>query len=235
MLCSEGSIVNRGSHSVRIVTLRCRSWTCPLCQPNRHFQLVDLAKSGKPSTFITLTVNPRRGVSAFSRARDLAKAWPKVVKAIRKRYGYGHIPYFCVFEATKKGEPHLHILARVKFVDQKWLSTTMRRLIGAPIVHIRKVKGQKQVANYIAKYVGKEPHRFETCKRYWTTRSWRLSTYSPQPIEGTWSDNWIVYQWSADALRCMYEGLGYEFGEVGRVLVGYARAPPLRRFEDATI
>lgn len=111
----------------------------------------------------------------------------------------------------------------------------MRRLIGAPIVDIRRVHSQKQVANYIAKYVGKEPHRFETCKRYWTTRSWRLSKFVPEPIEGSWGDKWIVYRWAAETMRGMYEGLGYDFGEVGRVMVGYARAPPLRRFEDATL
>lgn len=197
--------------------------------------MIELAKSGKPTTFITLTVAPGSGVNPAARARALADAWPKVVKAARKKYGYKSIPYLCVFEATKKGEPHLHILARVKWIDQRWLSNIMRRLIGAPIVDIRQIKSLKQVANYIAKYIGKEPHRFETCKRYWRTQSWELVKYVPDTIEGDWSETWTYHAWSQDAMLGYYTFLGFEFERIGGMEVGRQKKPPWRRFEDATI
>jgi hypothetical protein len=165
--------------------------------------LIALAKSGKPTTFITLTVNPKTGFGPASRARALAEAWPRVVKRACKKYGYRSIPYLCVFEGTKRGEPHLHILCRVKWIDQRWLSAQMKALIGAPIVDIRQVKNQGQVAHYISKYIGKEPHRFDTCKRYWRTQSWELINYVPDPIEGDWSEGWTYYQWSCAPLEAV--------------------------------
>ena len=174
------SMVNRGWDGVRAVSLRCRSWGCPNCHDDRTKQLIALALSGAPTTFITLTVNPAWGASKADRARRLVDSWRTIVKLVKKRYGYSTLPYFCVFEATKAGEPHLHILARVKYIDQKWLSKQMKLLMNAPIVDIRRVKNKNKLAFYVSKYCGKEPHRFATCKRYWTTRDWevRLAAWS---------------------------------------------------------
>ena len=197
--------------------------------------MIELAKSGKPDTFITLTVAPATGVDRAARARALAAALPKMIKAACKEYGYKAIPYLCVFEATKKGEPHLHILARVKWIDQRWLSKTMQRLIQAPIVDIRRIKSVKQTAKYIAKYIGKEPHRFETCKRYWRTKSWELVKYIPDTIEGDWSETWTYYAWSKEVMQGMYEFLGFRFEDAGGMAVGRQSKPEWKRFEDATI
>ncbi len=191
MLCSERSLVNRGHNTIRAVTLKCRSWGCDLCAPDRKRQLMALAKRGKPTTFITLTVNPARGVSPASRARSLAQAWRVVVQRAKKKYGYSSIPYMCVFEATKKGEPHLHILCRVKWISQQWLSDQMKAEIDAPIVDIRQVKGVKKLANYVAKYIGKDPHRFETCKRYWCTPSYKFEA-EREPEPPGWDDRWDI-------------------------------------------
>ena len=234
-LCSESSLVNYGVEAARAVTLKCRSWGCDICQPDRSRQLVALARSGKPNTFVTLTSNPATGGSPASRARRLAHAWPKLVKRIKAKYGYSHIPYFCVFEATKKGEPHLHILLRVKWIDQRWLSNQMRELTSAPIVDIRHVTNSNKVANYISKYVGKDPHRFATCKRYWRTRSWELTTYEKPEQEGFWGRGWDIRDVSLTWLREAWESWGWEVVTEGRMLVGRARAPPVRRFEDVSI
>ena len=169
MLCSEASLVNHGFAKIRAVTLRCRSWGCELCQPMRRGQLMKLGRDGAPTTFITLTVSKKSGTDPEARARALVDAWRQVVKRAKKEYGYRSIPYMAVFEATKAGEPHLHILARVKWIDQRWLSRQLDQLIGAPICDIRRVKSAKQAAHYVAKYVGKAPGKFGTCKRYWTT------------------------------------------------------------------
>ena len=154
MLCSEASLVNYGNGKVRAVTLRCRAWTCDLCLPWRKGRLTGLAKDGKPNTFITLTVNPASGIDPEARARALVEAWRIVVRHAKVRYGYKSIPYLAVFEATKNGEPHLHILVRVKWIDQKWLSSQMADLIGAPIVDIRRVYSSGHVAVYLMKVFG---------------------------------------------------------------------------------
>ncbi len=227
MLCSEGTAVNHGPGKVQAVTLKCRSWGCELCQPDRKKQLVASATGGKPTLFITLTASPASGDSPASRARALAKAWPKVVKAAKKKYGYSEIPYLCVFEATKKGEPHLHILVRCKWISQKWLSAIMENLTKSPIVDVRAVKNPKLIARYLAKYVGKEPHRFATCKRYWSTRSWRLVKWTHDDADAGWYDGWQIRDVNLDFLKTMWEGMGWTTeASRGRVV---ATAPPTMR------
>lgn len=44
--------------------------------------------------------------------------------------------------------------------------------MNAPIVDIRRVKGAKEAAAYVSKYVGKEPTVFEGTKRYWRSQDW---------------------------------------------------------------
>jgi hypothetical protein len=149
-----------------------------------------LALSGQPDKFITLTVNPSWGESPYQRARALADAWRTVVRLAKTKYRIKSLPYLCVFEACKSGEPHLHILARVKWISHSWLREQMRRLINAPIVEIEEVKNKKKLAFYISKYIGKDPQRFQTCKRYWCTRDYQLTTYEPQPPPGRWLPGW---------------------------------------------
>ena len=204
----------------------CRAWSCEICQPRRQAQLVAKAKRGLPDTFITLTVNPARCRTPYERARALADAWRKVVKRIKRKYGYKTLPYLCVFEATKKGEPHLHILARCKWIDQAWLSAQMAELIGAPIVDIRRVTTVDSAARYVAKYVGKQPHKFHSCKRYWSTRDYVVVPREvPEDginFDGTWEILDIpLYLWIEGQ-----EAIGRTV-EVGRNhAIAYKEAPP---------
>ena len=200
MFCREASLVKYDARVTVATPLYCRSWGCDECQPARKRQLVALAASGRPTSFITLTVNPASGGSSRARARRLVDAWRVVVRRAKKKYGYRSIPYLAVFEATKAGEPHLHILARVRWIDQRWLSAQMRTLIDAPIVDIRRVKGKRMISSYIAKYVGKEPGKFGTCKRYWRTRDYQVDLPQPRddwPFPGV---PWSVVEYSINKL-----------------------------------
>lgn len=172
MLCSEWSLVHYQSGFSDVVTLHCNSWGCPICRPRRKRRLVMQAKAGKPNTFLTLTVNPAIGLSPVHRAKMLARAFRLVRLRAMRRYGYRRLPFICVFEQTKEGEPHLHALMRCKWIDQRWLSKQMDELIGAPVVDIRRVTSARGIANYVAKYIGKAPHRFGTTKRYWQSQDY---------------------------------------------------------------
>lgn len=173
-LCGSRSLVKDDGAKIIAATLKCRSWRCDSCNPMRVAQLRRLAMSGHPMTFITLTVNPHNFDSPEDRARRLADAWRKTVKAACRKYQYKTIEFLAVFEKTKAGEPHLHILSRVKWLDQGWLSARMNEYIGAPIVDIRRIDNAGRAAAYISKYLGKDPHQFGTCKRYWTSRNWDM-------------------------------------------------------------
>jgi hypothetical protein len=172
MWCTDSVLVKEHSTGAQAATLRCRSWTCEFCGPNRRRQLVALARSGHPDKFITLTASPQAGDSPVQRAKALARAW-RVILARAKRLWKGKKwEYLAVFEATKRGEPHLHIIARCPFVPQRWLSEQAKDIVKSPIVDIRAVKSERQVAAYVTKYIGKDPHRFGTCKRYWHSAHW---------------------------------------------------------------
>jgi len=226
LYCGQASLVNPGKSAFRAVTLWCRSWACDDCSTIRARQLVELAQSGKPTKFLTLTVNPETGSSPEDRARLLVDAWRALVRRICKRQGIKHFAYFCVFEATKAGEPHLHILARMPYVDQAWLSAQMAALIEAPIMDIRAVKSVRHVAYYLAKYVGKDPHHFGTCKRYWTTRDWRVEHPVPEAPDPIWTTVWYVSKWPLAVLAAGWKAKGWDTAMEGTMLVAMAREPP---------
>ena len=226
ILCSEFTLVNHSDERIVAQPLYCRAWSCEICQPRRQAQLVASAKRGLPDTFITLTSNPARYENAIERARALANAWRIIVKRIKRKYGYASLPYLCVFEATKKGEPHLHILARSKWIDQKWLSAQMAELTGAPIVDIRRITVGKAIAAYISKYVGKEPHRFARCKRYWSTRDYVITPRASEPDDLPENSTWFIFtyrleQWTAERQREGHDVISRR----GRSIIEL-RAPP---------
>lgn len=189
MICGSGSLVYDDGHSGVAVTLRCRSWRCPDCQPLRRMLVIDQARSGNPTRFITLTVNPSAFADPVERAERLARAWRIVVKRFKRAFAPKEFEYLAVFEATKRGEPHLHILLRGPFIDQRWLSDQMKELIDAPIVDVRRVQNQKHLMWYMAKYMGKDLHKFGTCKRYWRTKNYvvEANTEIKNPWQGC---NW---------------------------------------------
>lgn len=183
MLCTELTLVKSGDGRLRAEPLWCKRWSCQFCRSKRRKRLIMEAKSGNPTSLLTLTVNPKTGFSPDDRARRLVVAWRELRRRIKKRYGLQSLPFMAVFEATKRGEPHLHILLRTVFISQKFISQQMADLINSPIVDIRKIDQARDVASYVAKYIGKNPHTFEGVKRYWRSldylplsrREWKLA------------------------------------------------------------
>ena len=151
-----------------------------------------MAADGAPDTFLTLTANPKCFESPDARAQALVKAWRTIRRRAQKKYGYDSIPFLAVFEATKRGEPHLHILLRVKWLDQEWLSAQLEELTGAKIVDIRRVKGRRQAAAYVTKYVGKSPGAFEGCKRYWKSQDYIIKDEADEETDDYDPSEWEV-------------------------------------------
>ncbi len=164
-VCGGWSLVKHDVTGTKAITLWCRSWTCADCAPFRVADMKRQAVDGQPTSFITLTVNPRVGQSRDERAQELSDAWKIVVKRARRKFTKAPLEYFAVFEETKKGEPHLHILARCPFIPQRWLSAAMDELISAPIVDIRRVGRVANAARYVAKYVARWPFREVNLKK----------------------------------------------------------------------
>jgi len=200
MYCKEWCLVKRTNPELTIIPLRCKCWTCEECQPGRRLRLIAEGLQGFPNTFMTLTTWRRPGACPEAAARALVKAWRTVRQEYLKKHGKRSLPFLAVFEATTAGWPHLHIIARSKWIDQKWLSRRMDELIGAPIVDVRRIEKRARAVRYVTKYVGKEPHRFVGVKRYWRSLDYLLpSADHVEPEEGViipWRivrENWITY------------------------------------------
>lgn len=191
-LCGAWSLVKHDTSATRAIALWCRAWTCTDCAPFRIAALKRMAMAGQPSTFITLTVNPAEGQSPEERAAELSNAARIMFKRARRKFQKAKIEYLAVFEATKKGEPHLHIIARAPFIPQRWLSETMNELIKAPIVDIRRVGSMRGVARYVAKYIAKGPKPFASLKRYWSTPGYDLERGKKASSDTPWGSGWRV-------------------------------------------
>lgn len=172
----SNTAVKYDGETISATPLRCRSWLCEHCNPWRKMLLVKEAMAGKPRTFITLTSNPKHLTTPEERAKALVAAWRHIVRTLRLQKRFAGLQYIAVIEKTERGEPHLHILARMPFLKQAWLSTEMAKLTDAPIVDIRQIKSAASAAHYVAKYVGKDPHRYEGCKRYWKSQDYMHPT-----------------------------------------------------------
>jgi len=172
MFCGAATILHVHESDVAGRKLRCRSWSCDDCRPLRLDQLRQLALAGRPSTFITLTANIRAFETPDEAAVTLVKAWRSFVQRYNRAHPTNRMAYLCVIEQTKRGWPHIHILARCGYIPQKELSNFMGEHARSPIVDIRRVHRLDHAAAYVSKYVSKGPERFEGTKRYWCTQSW---------------------------------------------------------------
>jgi len=174
MYCQSQTAVKGLGREFVAISLRCRSWTCPDCAEQRRNELIAEAIDGKPNKFLTLTSRRREEASPIAAARELSRCWRIVRKRLMRRYKWKSLPFLAVFEATKLGWPHLHILLRCDFIDVRLVSQWMEELIGAPVVWLEALEQQTKAARYCSKYVGKDSQKFGTSKRYWRSQDWRV-------------------------------------------------------------
>lgn len=170
--CGSATIAIRDGKTARAFPLRCRAWTCPHCAPRRRAKLIREAKEGLPTRFVTLTCNPAWFDSPEDRGARLVRAWRDYVRQYRKRYKNRSLEYLAVLELTKRGEPHIHLVVRGDRIDQKELSAFMADAMGAPVVDVRLVREQGEVARYVTKYISKRPIKLGTLKRYWRSANY---------------------------------------------------------------
>lgn len=167
MYCGDTTLVKWGPSDRTATALRCRSWLCPDCAPTRKRQLTKDVLRGVPNTFLTLTIRRVPEESAADAAARLIEAWRRTRRAWMQMHKVKRLPFFAIVEATKNGWPHLHVMLRSVWIDQRWLSEQMRERINSPVVDIRRIDNIGRAAVYVSKYASKASHRFGTCKRYW--------------------------------------------------------------------
>lgn len=198
--CGQQSLVSDESVAI---PLRCRCYDCDHCGPIKRVEIEGKARAGDATHFVTLTVKPARYAnSAAGRAEaaaDLQGAWRKVRRTALRR-GL-RLPFIAVFEGTENGWPHLHMLVRTEgFLSQRWLSAQMAKLIGAPVVHIRRARPSD------SHYIAKAPVSFPGRRRCWSSADWllvRLVEFARQV--------WRRLPFSLDVLECRLRSLRWDY------------------------
>lgn len=179
MKCGKAGLVKVINQEAQVFRFRCKTWGCPHCQKKLRRSLIARAKKGRAKRLVTLTVNPAAFEDHSEAAQALVSAWRRARQQLKRHHGHREIEFLAVFEQHKSGWPHLHILVRSGYIPQKWLSHYMRERISSPIVDVRKVNSAKHAAIYVAKYIAKEPRRFDGCKRFWTSAHWQAKRAKP--------------------------------------------------------
>jgi hypothetical protein len=108
---------------------------------------------GQPQREITLTAPPLPNTTPREHAAILKIALNKLLKTLRKRDPT--LQYALVWELTKKGVPHVHMLQRGTYIPQAWLAKQWRIAGGGDIVWIASVRGDRLHAAHCCKYLGK--------------------------------------------------------------------------------
>ena len=153
--CMKSSIVGQNKERTHVITIPmpCKSWDCKVCGPRKRAIWIQRLTAGKPEREITLTCPVGKFASSDCAAILMKKAWAKLVGKIRRVWG--PFEYALVFELTKNGTPHMHILCRGSYIAQKWISRWWDKLGIGPVVYIQSVKGEKLHAAHACKYLAK--------------------------------------------------------------------------------
>lgn len=193
MYCGSTTLVNYDGDEASAKMLVCRSWLCERCRPRRVAQMVAEGCGGSPNRFITLTLRRDDAADKVEQAKRLSRAWRLICKRIT-RDGGGKVEYLARLELTPQNRtPHLHVLVRSKWISQKWLSEVCGELLDAPVVSIESITSASKVAAYVSKYLGKDPEKIGTCKRYWKSKG-----YDQRPQQEKRASEW---RYSRDAIR----------------------------------
>jgi len=208
--CSTGmSYVKQQGRKLTLHKLSCKRWPCPKCGPWLKKKLTHLISRGRYDKFVTFTVHFQEGDDPHFKARALVDAWRKLRRQIRTTFKAKRFRFLAVFERTKRGAPHLHVLTNMPYISQPWLSARMNALLQAPIVHITSVKNHRGAAAYCAKYVAKDPERFKGTKRFWRSLNWEIFPEPEKRTKEPGDPDWYVLMKSPAHIALFLEGKGF--------------------------
>ena len=109
------------------------------------------------------------------------EAVSKLIKRWRRRFPNDPVEYFLVWERTKAGWPHAHVLLKAPPVPKRWLSQTWRELTGSYIVDLQKVSSAIHAAGYLTKYLAKDPQVPTGARRWRRSAAFFVKDENPRP------------------------------------------------------
>jgi hypothetical protein len=133
---------------------------------------------------------------------------PLLFKRWQRRFPDAKFEYFLVWERTKRGWPHAHILLVAPRVAKRWLSAQWRELSGSFIVDIQPVNSNERAASYLAKYLAKDPAVPAGFRRWRRSRGFFNVAEEPRSEKLPRVSAWTIQPRSAlaQALRWLESG-----------------------------
>jgi hypothetical protein len=153
--CAPTIVHTDHNGNVRLQAGDCGKWSCPIHRPKKRRRLLKRFRHGAPTRWFTLTSNPRLYESPAQARRVMGANIPNLVKRIRRFSKRGLFEYGLVWENTKHGWPHCHVLYRGPYIRKQRLSDWWNDLTGAPIVDIGSLTDTEHAARYVSKYASK--------------------------------------------------------------------------------
>jgi len=201
------------------VPVRCRSWDCLDCAKTNKRRLLRRLHTAAPNLFATLTTSERTAATpeeAFTRANA---ALPLLFKRWRRRFPGQRLDYFLVWERTKRGWPHIHLLLIAPTVAKRWLSHQWQELTGCYIVDLQPIRTVENAARYLTKYLTKDPQVPAGFRRWRRTAGFFNSKDEPKGVRLAIVGSWKVQPGSVrtQALLWFNEGRAVIFTPDGFV------------------
>ena len=207
------------------VPISCRSWDCADCAKKNKRRLLRRLRYAEPNLFATLTTSERTASTpeeAFTRANA---ALPILFKRWRRYRPGMRLDYFLVWERTKRGWPHIHLLLVAPRVAKRWLSRQWLELTGCYIVDLQPLGSVEHAASYLAKYLTKDPQVPAGFRRWRRTAGFFQTAKEPPPFKLPTAGAWKIMPGSvrSQALIWFNEGLAINWERDGMLR---ARADP---------
>jgi len=180
--CIKGTIRLTHPGATLLLPATCRKWNCPLCGPRKARRLRKRLARTEPSRLITLTLKPDPTRTPAELLAVANAAWSILWRRLRRKHGAKAVGYAKVVELTKKGTPHLHIIASVPFIAQTSLAAQWKELTGSYIVDIRKVDAKFGINRYLTAYLTKALDVPEGMRKWSAARGY-VPPEEPPPLE----------------------------------------------------
>lgn len=215
--------------SSHICRAPCKKWACPPCAKRKARKLARLLSRAPANKFITLTQKAHEYETQREAFRRIGRNFHAFVKRLRREYGKENFEYIRVYETTKRGQPHIHVLADCPYISQKYLSEVWEEVSGAKIVDIRRIHNQSAVKSYLSKYLSKGAEMPDNIRRY--SISWRMAKKIGQDVEEISPDkpHWSWIPGTIGSQVSSYEQNGWNVLILNpRLLIAWdANSPPV--------
>lgn len=227
--CQSGLAVKADDQNAAIGGHRCKRWSCEYCNPLNRRMVIAHAVEGRPRRLLTLTVSSKNYETPDEAAQALKRGLRLLRLRLKRHPRLANFPFLAVFEAHESGYPHLHLLIRGKFLPWRWLRMAWEEITGSTGIDIRAIKGGRDAARYVAKYLGKDLHAFEGCKRWWRSHSYDLPKDDEQDSNHA-RQRWIHFRLTLPEAAEALAKAGWELRKAGPngIRAMHATDPPER-------